>query len=49
MTLIALSAPPQAVVAVLLFVVGGALHALDRAKWGNVCVAAGLAAAFWPW
>lgn len=49
MTHLAMSTPPQGVVSVLLFVVSGVLYALDRPKWASVCMAAGLAAAFWPW
>lgn len=45
---LAISSPPQAVLAVVVFLVGGILAALQK-SWPVACIAFGLAIAFWPW
>ncbi len=48
MNALAISTPPSAVVAVVLFLVAGILAVKER-EWAGACLSFGLAALAWPW
>ncbi len=47
-SLVAISAPPQQVLAVVVFLVAAVLAGIQK-SWVLCLIAAGLAVAFWPW